>query len=175
MIGRIDRSRKLGCRMCFKRYKDEEGRDLFERFKKSSRWETIEITGNNYDVYTAIFRDINNGKFVFIDVNKSNSGKTEYWSFSEKPRGLFLLKLFKSSSEWEELDMSLQLGKNDHDFSNSSSWIFQNLDGTKVCISNKSANRNGKFTSWYYDGNLADIPSYDCLILNRQKPSKNSS
>jgi len=153
--------------MSSKSYKGNKGRDLFERFKISSRWETVEILGYGHDIYSTIFRDINNGKFVFVGVDKSNSGKTEYWSFNEKPSGSFLLKLFKSSPEWEELDTSHQSARNDHDFRTSSNWIFQNNNGKKVCISNNSANRSGNSTSWYFDGNLVDIPSYDCLLHNQ--------
>ena len=68
--------------MSSKSYKGNKGRDLFERFKISSRWETVEILGYGHDIYSTIFRDINNGKFVFVGVDKSNSGKTEYWSFN---------------------------------------------------------------------------------------------
>lgn len=152
--------------MSLRDYKSKKGRDLFERFKKSSRWEVVEILGYGYDIYSAIFRDVNNGKFVFLDVDKSNSGKTEYWSFSEEPKGLFLVKIFKSSPEWEELEVSSQSARNDHDFRKSSNWIFQNNSGKKVCISSDSKNRSGNSTSWYFNGNLEDIPAYDCLLNN---------
>ncbi len=143
--------------------KNLKGRELLEKFQRSIRWCEINVCRYKNTIYSAIFREVNKGKYVFINVDHSNSGRTEYWRFDEKPTGSFYLQLFKASSDWEEIDYRCDSARNDYDSRSNSHWGFKSKAGKTVTISSSSTNRSGNSTSYTFEGDLEDIPDYSCL------------
>jgi protease II len=138
-----------------------KGQELAYKFINSSRWETVELTKFKDKFFSAIFKKISSNKFVFVSIERSNTGRTEYWIFDEEPSGFFLLKLFKNSHEWEEINFEEHSSNNDHDFRSSSIWLFRHLNGKEIKISKKSSNRSGNSSKWFFSGNKSDIPDFN--------------
>jgi hypothetical protein len=140
-----------------------KGRTLFERFQRSIRWDEVSVSSYRNMIYSAIFREVNNGKYVFVSVGHSNSGRTEYWSFNEKLTGSFYLSLFNASSDWNEINYKCHSARNDHDSRTSSYWVFQNKAGKTITITSRSTNRSGNSDTYTFEGDQEDIPEYSCL------------
>ena len=149
--------------MTVRKRKNLEGRNLFEKFRVSQQWISIEISCYENTIYGAIFKNIISEKFVFIDVSRSNSGKTEYWTFDEFPTGGFILKLFKASKDWEEVESTHESARNDYDSRSQSQWFFKDKKGNSASISSRSINRNGNKSTWTYDGDIRHIPDFSVL------------
>jgi hypothetical protein len=168
-------------KIIFHGYEYKQGKNLFNQFVAATYWENVKTSGywekvstqnNDFSVTTkrelkifdAVFRNINTEQFVFIRINRSNSRKTEHWYFSEKPSGSVLLEVFKSSSDWKEVSHSCDSAKNDHDLRTSQRWQFKNNAGKSFVISSSSSNRNSNSHNWSYEGDIQDVPDFNCLL-----------
>jgi hypothetical protein len=144
---------------------------LFIKLNESCNWEVVFKTAS-----ASVFREVNHGKFVFIESFRRGSNKYSNTGrcLSEKPSGELLVKLFQASKDWEQFENGYRedddyyqlIKKSDpYSYRNPKRYFsFKNKEGKIVSIVCSSANRTNCREFWQYYGDEEDIPDFNCLL-----------
>lgn len=137
---------------------------LFDKLKNSCHWNVVFEPPN--DIFfrdVIVFREVNHGKFVFLQSHQIGSNKhpRTITCFQEKPTGGLLVKLFQASNDWEKSDeFNVEVTYRDSD----NCYNFKNKEGKVVSIQRSFGNRNHHYQYWSYYGDEEDIPDYNCFL-----------